>query len=72
MDKLLSENCNDPDIKRQLRNFCQKIEKNIYEGMIGTEESYLQAYGLASHEEEHFNYINQILHERTVTFLDRI
>ena len=40
--------------------------------MIGTEESYLQAYGLASHEEEHFNYINQILHERTVTFLDRI
>lgn len=52
--------------------FTDNAEKHTYYALIGTEEEYLQAYGLTHHEEEHFNYINMILHSRTVQFLDRI
>lgn len=72
MRRLLDENPNDPDIKRQLKVFVSNSEKHMYHGIIGNEEEYLQTYGLTYHEEEHFNYINQVLHERTVQFLDRI
>ena len=72
MQRLLEENPNDPDIKRQLKVRTDNAEKHTYHALTGSEEEYLQAYGLTYHEEEHFNYINMILHERTVQFLDHI
>jgi hypothetical protein len=72
MRRLLGENSNDPDIKRQLKDKTVIAEKHIYHALTGSEEQYLQAYGLTYHEEEHFNYINMVLHQRTTHFLDRI
>lgn len=62
MQRLLDENPNDPDIKRQLKVRTDNTEKHTYYALTGSEEEYLQTYGLTYHEEEHFNYINMILH----------
>ena len=72
MHRLLEENPNDPDIKRQLKNLTFIAEKLTYSALKGSEEEYLQSYGLTYHEEEHFNYINMVLHQRTTQFLERI
>ena len=49
MRTLLAENPNLSDIKEKLRHQTYLIEKHIYHGMIGSEEEYLQVYGLSYH-----------------------
>lgn len=35
MQRLLDENPNDPDIKRQLKVFVNNSEKHMYHGLVG-------------------------------------
>ncbi len=70
--KLMEENPNIADVKGMVKHITDVAEKHVYHAMIGSEEEYLQVYGLTYHEEEHFNYINQLLHSRTTQVLDRI
>jgi hypothetical protein len=68
----MEENPNIADVKDMVKHITDVAEKHVYHAMIGSEEEYLQVYGLTYHEEEHFNYINQLLHSRTTQVLDRI
>lgn len=58
----MEENPNIDEVKKMVKNITDISEKHIYHAMIGSQEEYLQVYGLTYHEEEQFNYINQLLH----------
>jgi len=68
----MSETSGFEDIKNKISDMTNLTEKLTYHAVVNTEEEYLQVYGLSFHEENGFNYINQLLHTRTTQVLDLI